>query len=127
MDPISDMLTRIRNAVLVRKAEVVIPLSRIKLEIAKIMEGEKFISGMEVIEKENKFKVFLKYRGDKTSVIRNLKRISKPGKRVYSPKDKLPKVLGGMGIAIVSTSQGLMTGKEAQKKGLGGEVICEIY
>jgi len=127
MDPISDMLTRIRNAVFVRKTEVIIPFSRIKFEIAKIMENEKFISGTEVLEKEKEFKVFLKYQADKSSVIRNLKRISKPGKRVYSPKDKLPKVLGGMGIAIVSTSQGLMTGKDAQKKGLGGEIICEIY
>jgi small subunit ribosomal protein S8 len=127
MDPISDMLTRIRNAVFVRKPEVVIPFSRIKLEIAKIMESEKFISGIEVLEKEKQFKVFLKYEADKSSVIRNLKRISKPGRRVYSPKDKLPKVLGGMGIAIISTSQGLMTAKEAQKKGLGGEIICEIY
>jgi small subunit ribosomal protein S8 len=121
------MLTRIRNAVFVRKPEVIIPFSRIKFEIAKIMENEKFISGMEVLEKEKQFKVFLKYEADKSPVIRNLKRISKPGKRVYSPKDKLPKVLGGMGIAIVSTSQGLMTGKDAQKKGLGGEIICEIY
>jgi small subunit ribosomal protein S8 len=127
MDPISDMLTRIRNAVLARKPEVVVPYSRIKFEIAKIMEGEKFISGSEVMDKGKQFKVFLKYRDDKSPVIRNLKRISKPGKRVYAPKDKLPKVLGGMGIAVVSTSQGLMTAKEAQKKGLGGEVICEIY
>lgn len=127
MDPISDMLTRIRNAVLVKKHEVVIPFSKMKLEIAKILENEKFISGLEVMEAENSLKVFPKYEANGLAVIRSLKRISKPGKRVYSPKDKLPKVLGGMGIAIVSTSQGLMTAREAQKRGLGGEVICEVY
>lgn len=127
MDPISDMLTRIRNAVLVKKPEVVIPLSKMKFEIAKIIESEKFSGGTEVLEKERQLKIFLKYRNDGSPIIRNLKRISKPGKRVYAPKDKLPKILGGMGIAIISTSQGLMTGREAQKRGLGGEVVCGIY
>lgn len=127
MDPISDMLTRIRNAALVRKAEVIIPFSKIKLEIAKIMEGEKFIGGFEILEKERQLKVFLKYGKEGPSVIRKLTRISKPGKRVYASKDNLPKVLGGLGIAIVSTSGGLMTAREAAKAGLGGEVLCEIY
>ena len=127
MDPISDMLTRIRNAALVRKAEVIIPFSKIKLEIAKIMEGEKFISGFEILEKERQLKVFLKYGREGSSVIRKLTRISKPGKRVYTSKDNLPKVLGGLGVAIVSTSGGLMTAREAAKAGLGGEVLCEIY
>lgn len=127
MDPISDMLTRIRNAALVEKAEVVIPFSKVKFEMAKIMEGEKFIGGLQILEKENRFKIFLKYGSDGTSVIRNLKRVSKPGRRVYASKDKLPRVLGGLGVAIVSTSQGLMTAKEARKRGLGGEVFCEIY
>jgi small subunit ribosomal protein S8 len=127
MDPISDMLTRIRNAALVIKAEVIIPFSKIKLEIAKIMEKEKFISGFEILEKERQLKVFLKYGREGSSVIRKLTRISKPGKRVYTSKDNLPKVLGGLGVAIVSTSGGLMTAREAAKAGLGGEVLCEIY
>jgi small subunit ribosomal protein S8 len=127
MDPISDMLTRIRNAVLVRHSEVLIPFSRIKFEIAKIMESERFISGIEVLEKERQFKIYLKYGEGGAPVIRSLKRISKPGKRVYSSKEELPKVLGGMGVAIVSTSAGLLTAREAKKRGLGGEVLCEIY
>lgn len=127
MDPISDMLTRIRNAVLVRHSEVLIPFSRIKFEIAKIMESERFISGIEVLEKERQFKISLKYGEGGAPVIRSLKRISKPGKRVYSSKEELPKVLGGMGVAIVSTSAGLLTAREAKKRGLGGEVLCEIY
>lgn len=127
MDPISDMLTRIRNAALVRKAEVIIPLSKIKLEIAKILENEKFIGGFEVLEKERQIKIFLKYGKEGFSVIKKLSRISKPGKRVYASKDNLPKVLGGLGIAIISTSGGLMTAREAAKAGFGGEVLCEIY
>jgi len=127
MDPISDMLTRIRNAVLARKAEVIIPFSRLKLEIAKIIESEKFVAGLQVLEKERQLKIFLKYDEDGSPVIRNLKRISKPGKRVYAPKDNLPRVLGGLGIAIISTSRGLMTAREAVRAGLGGEVLCEIY
>lgn len=127
MDPISDMLTRIRNAVLVKKDEVMIPFSRIKFEIAKIMEAERFIAGMEVLEKERKLKVVLKYNTDGSSAVRNLKRVSRPGKRVYASKMDLPRVLGGLGIAIVSTSSGLLTASEAKKRGLGGEVLCEIY
>lgn len=127
MDPISDMLTRIRNAVLARKAEVIIPFSRLKLEIAKIMESEKFVTRLEILEKERQLKVFLKYEEDGSPVVRSLKRISKPGKRVYASKDDLPRVLGGLGIAIISTSRGLMTAREAVKAGLGGEVLCEIY
>lgn len=127
MDPISDMLTRIRNAVKVKKTDVLIPFSRIKFEIAKILETEKFISGLESLEKEKQFKIFLKYRDDGSSVIRSLKRISKPGRRVYVTKNELPKVMGEQGIAVISTSQGLMTAKEARKRGLGGEVMCEIY
>lgn len=127
MDPISDMLTRIRNAVLVKKDKVMIPFSRIKFEIAKIMEAEKFIAGIEVLEKERQMKISLRYSEDGFPTVRNLKRVSKPGKRVYAGKEELPRVLGGIGIAIISTSQGLLTVGEARKRGLGGEVICEIY
>jgi small subunit ribosomal protein S8 len=127
MDPISDMLTRIRNAVLVKKDEVMIPFSRIKFEIAKIMEAEKFIAGVEVLEKERQLKITLKYSTDGSPAVKNLKRISKPGKRIYASKTDLPKVLGGIGIAIISTSSGLLTASEAGKQGLGGEVLCEMY
>lgn len=126
-DPISDMLTRIRNASAVKKAEVIIPFSKIKYEISKILAAENYIEKVEdVNEKENNFKIILKY-SDNTPVIKNLKRISKPGRRVYVNKDELPYVLNNIGIAVISTSQGLMTNKQARKKGVGGELIFEIY
>ena len=134
-DPIADMLTRIRNALAVGKTEVVLPFSKMKFEIGKILEDNGFIEKTEKIaaipgQKENKFeqlKINLKYLEDKEPAIRNLKKVSKSGQRVYSTKDQLPKVLGGLGIAIISTSEGLMTDKEARKRKLGGEVICEIW
>jgi small subunit ribosomal protein S8 len=104
-----------------------IPFSRIKFEIAKIMEAEKFIAGMEVLEKDRQLKIALRYGVDGSPAVRKLKRVSKPGKRVYASKMDLPKVLGGLGVAIISTSQGLLTAAEAKKRGLGGEVLCEIY
>lgn len=128
-DPISDMLTRIRNAQAVNKPEVFIPFSKIKFEIAKILKDEGFVK--EVIQKKenakSQIKIVLKYLKTKEPVIRGLKKISKPGCRIYAPKNKLPKVLGGLGVAIISTSRGLMTDKEARKRKLGGEVICEIW
>jgi small subunit ribosomal protein S8 len=131
-DPIADMLTRIRNAIRTHKAEVFIPFSKIKLEIAKIMKRQGFINGFAEVEKtpENKFgglTVSLKYDEDKQPAVSGLKRISKPGRRVYAAKDELPVVLNNFGISIISTSAGLMTNKEAKKKGLGGEIICELY
>lgn len=132
-DPIADMLTRIRNALAVRKPEVVLPYSKIKMAMAEILYQHGYIKKVEKIAAKavgNKFdeiKISLKYLGGKESAIRNLKRISKPGRRVYATKDKLPVVLNNLGIAIISTSLGLMTNKEAKKKDLGGEVICEIY
>lgn len=134
-DPISDMLTRIRNASLVRKPEVVLPMSKIKHEIAKILQREGWVVKVEVIKSKgikngskifDELKIELKYN-NKESAIKSLKRISKPGLRVYADKDKLPKVLNNLGIAIISTSQGLMTNREAKKKKIGGEVLCEIY
>ncbi|MGB0757783.1 MAG: 30S ribosomal protein S8 [Patescibacteria group bacterium] len=127
-DPIADMLTRIRNALRVGKTEVRLPHSKIKEQIATVLHREGYISRFDV-ETENNFKVLvitLKYKNDK-SVITSLKRISKSGRRVYSDKDSIPVVLNGLGIAIVSTSKGLMTGHEAYKQGIGGEVLCEIY
>ncbi len=125
------MLTRIRNAAKVKKAEVFIPFSKIKLEIAKILKREGFISDFEEIKKDNEHKfgglnLILKYE-DGNSVINGIRKISKPGRRVYVTKEKLPVVVNNYGIAIISTSAGIMTNKQAKKAGLGGEVICEIY
>jgi len=127
-DTIADMLTRIRNASAVKKEEVVLPYSRIKFEIAKILEKEGYIAKVE--KKENKFnEILIKLRYTKGSLpfISHIKRISKPGRKVYMGKENLPIVLGNHGIAIISTSQGLMTNKEAKKKGIGGEILCEVY
>jgi len=126
-DPISDMLTRIRNAMMARKKEVVIPTSKLKFAVAKIMEQEKYIGAVELKE-DNHGEIHIKLKYDKgTPAIKNIKRISKPGRRVYVASDELPRVLNGFGMAIISTSRGIMTNKEARKEHLGGEVICEIY
>lgn len=128
-DPIADMLTRIRNANSVYHDKVEIPSSKIKEAIALILKNEGFIRDYEVIadNKQNVIKVSLKYGANREKVISGLKRISKPGLRVYSQKDQLPKVLGGLGIAIISTSRGVMTDKEARKAGLGGEVLAYVW
>ena len=130
-DPISDMLTRIRNASAVNKADVVLPMSKIKYEIAKILKREGWVQDVHV-EKSTKtgfdeLGIILKYKKSGKSVITSLKRISRPGLRVYANKQNLPKVLNNLGIAIISTSKGLLTNKEARKQGEGGEIICEIY
>jgi small subunit ribosomal protein S8 len=126
-DPISDMLTRIRNAMMARKKEVVIPASNIKFAVAKIMEEEKYIGSVERKD-ENHGEIHIQLKYDKgVSVIKNIKRVSKPGRRVYVACDELPRVLNGYGIAIISTSRGIMTNRKAYKEHLGGEVICEIY
>ena len=128
-DPIADMLTRIRNANSVYHDKVEIPGSKIKEAIALILKNEGFIRDYEVIadNKQNVIKASLKYGANREKVISGLKRISKPGLRVYSQKDQLPKVLGGLGIAIISTSRGVMTDKEARKAGLGGEVLAYVW
>lgn len=132
IDPIADMLTQIRNAAAVRKAEVVLPMSKIKFNIAKLLEENGWITKVEVITHEGKnnfseLKLTLKYKADGKPKIASLTRISKSSRRVYVSKDQLPKVLNNLGIAIISTSQGLMTNRDARKRSLGGEVICEIY
>ena len=127
-DPIADMLTRIRNALVVKHEEVEIPTSNMKKEIARILLSEGYIKGYEIVgEKGETIKVALKYgpRGEK--VISGLKRISKPGLRVYAGSEELPKVLGGLGIAIISTPKGVMTDKEARKMRHGGEVLAYVW
>jgi small subunit ribosomal protein S8 len=127
-DPIADMLTRFRNAAAIRKPEVVLPHSKMKYDIAKILEKEGFVGGVERIEAKPapQLKVSLKYDKD-GSAFQHVQRVSKPGRRIYAGKSDLPRVLNGIGISIVSTSAGMMTNKQARKRGLGGEIICEIY
>ena len=128
-DPVADMLTRIRNANIAGHASVDIPASKIKKNIAEILLKEGYIKGFEVEEKEPQsvLHIEMKYGPAKTKVITGIKRISKPGLKVYAKKDELPKVLNGLGIAIISTSNGLITDKEARKLGVGGEVICYVW
>ncbi|MFO7981175.1 MAG: 30S ribosomal protein S8 [Candidatus Aminicenantes bacterium] len=128
-DPIADMLTRIRNAGIVRKKEVDIPSSNMKAAIAKILKEEGYIKNYKVIDdkKQGILKIFLKYTEDKKNVISGLQRVSKPGCRIYCKKDNIPKVLDGLGVVIVSTSEGIFSGKDCETKGLGGEVVCQIW
>ena len=128
-DPISDMLTRIRNAGLARKAETVMPSTKILVAIAKILKDEGYVEDFEVIEKrpQNQLRIQLRYGADKRHSIREIKRVSKPGLRVYAGKDAIPRVRSGLGIAVVSTPQGVMTGYEARRRGIGGEVLCTVF
>ena len=128
-DPIADMLTRIRNAGMVRKKEVGIPSSNIKVSIAKILKDEGYIKNYKVIDnkKQGILKLFLKYTKEKENVISGLERVSKPGCRIYCKKDSIPKVLDGLGVVVISTSKGVYTGKKCEEIGLGGEVICQIW
>jgi small subunit ribosomal protein S8 len=128
-DPIADMLTRIRNAQVARHDTVSMPASNMKKNIAKLMQNEGFIKSYEVIDDglQGEIKITLKYLEKKQPVIVGLKRISKPGLRVYASCEDLPKVLGGLGVAIISTSKGVMTDRMARKENLGGEVLCYIW
>ena len=127
-DPIADMLTRIRNANQANHTEVEMPASRMKAGIAKLLLEQGYISGFESKAGEHGelLVIGLKYGRNRERVISGIKRISKPGRRIYARKDRLPKVLGGLGVAIISTSRGLVTSVEAQRLGLGGEVICFV-
>jgi small subunit ribosomal protein S8 len=126
-DPVSDLLTRIRNACNARHETVDIPSSKMKMEIARILKEEGYISGFTYVQdnKQGMIRIQLKYAG-KNAVISSLERVSRPGCRVYVGKSDIPSVIGGLGICIMSTSQGIFTGKKAQEKGLGGEVLCSI-
>lgn len=129
------MLTRIRNASAAKKPEVVLPYSKLKSKVAEVLRDNSYVGKVEKLglSRDKKEKVFdqlmikLNYDESGESVIKNIKKISKPGRRVYTGKDKLPYVLNNLGIAIISTPRGLMTNKEARNKGLGGEIICEVY
>lgn len=128
-DPIADMLTRIRNALIAKHDEVVVPCSNMKLAIAKILLDEGYIKNYKVAEDGiiKNIVITLKYGPNRQKVITGLKRISKPGLRIYARKDNIPKVLNGLGIAILSTSKGVMTDREARKEGIGGEVLAYIW
>ena len=128
-DPIADMLTRIRNAILARHDFVLVPASRMKLAIAKILKEEGFISDYEVLKgkPQRVIKIYLKYAEKKEPVLTGLKRVSKPGLRIYVERAEIPRVYGGLGIAIVSTSKGVMTGHQAWRQKVGGELLCYIW
>ena len=128
-DPIADMLTRIRNANRARHERTEMPTSRLKEEIARILKEEGYISDFRVQKGESfdTLVIELKYGRNRERVLSDLKRISKPGRRIYARKDRLPRVLGGLGTAILSTSSGLVTARDAQQRGIGGEVICFIW
>ncbi len=128
-DPIADLLTRIRNANMVKHTSVDVPASNVKNKIVEILLEEGYIKGFDVIEdgKQGLIRIELKYGENKERVITGLKRISKPGLRVYAKKTEIPRVLGGLGLAIISTSNGIITDKEARKLGVGGEVICYVW
>jgi small subunit ribosomal protein S8 len=128
-DPIADMLTRIRNANQNKSAEVLIPASKIKLEILNVLKNEGYINEVEFVEdgKQGNIKVTLKYTEKKERIIKGIKRISKPGLRVYANVQDMPKVLNGLGIAIISTSKGVMTDRQARKEHLGGEVMAYVW
>ena len=128
-DPIADMLTRIRNANNMNKEKVDIPASNLKYDIADVLKEEGFIRDCKMLESspQNKIRVYLKYGDEGEQVISGLKRISKPGLRVYVNKDEIPKVLGGLGISVLTTSRGVLAGKKARKEGVGGEVLCYVW
>ena len=128
-DPIADMLTRVRNAAQAKHQKVDMPSSRLKIEIARILKEEGYIAHYKTAEEgvKNFLTVFLKYGPKGEKVISNIERVSRPGCRVYISKGEIPKVLGGLGINILTTSHGVMTGKQARKQGFGGELLCNIY
>jgi small subunit ribosomal protein S8 len=130
-DPIADMLTRIRNGITSHHDRVEMPASKLKVEIARILKSEGFISNYKVVEEDGKpqasLRVYLKYSNDGEPVIHGIERVSRPGRRVYRGKEDIPRVLGGLGLAIVSTSKGVLSGAEAARTGVGGEVLCQVW
>ena len=128
-DPIADMLTRIRNAVMVKHESVLVPISKAKVSIAKILKEEGFIRDFETIDNgpKSNIRISLKYNSNRQPALSGLKRVSKPGLRIYIGKSEIPRVYGGMGVSLISTSQGVMTGKDAWSRGIGGEFLCYIW
>jgi small subunit ribosomal protein S8 len=128
-DPVADFLTRIRNGNMVYHSIVEVPASKIKKSIAEILKQEGYIKDYEYVEdgKQGILRIYMKYGQEKERVITGIKRISKPGLRVYANKDSIPKVLGGLGIAVISTSKGIMSDKDARREGVGGEVLCYVW
>ena len=128
-DPIADLLTRLRNALMAGHEIAEMPYSKIREEMVRIMKEEGYLVGYTLVEEKpvNRLKVLLKYQRDRSPTITKLSRVSKPGRRIYAGKDEISAVLGGLGITILSTSRGVMTGKTARDKGVGGEILCEVY
>ncbi|MEK6745177.1 MAG: 30S ribosomal protein S8 [Nitrospirota bacterium] len=128
-DPIADMLTRIRNGSKAKLEKVDIPSSKLKLEIAKILKDEGYIKNLKMVKdrRQGVIRVYLKYTDEEVPVILGLKRVSRPGCRVYAGNDAIPKVLAGLGVAILSTPKGIQTGKQAKKDNVGGEVLCHVW
>ena len=128
-DPIADLIVRIKNAIMVSYDKVEVPSSKIKINIVKILKFEGYIRNYKILKDDRQgiIVIYLKYNEDKSSVIKDLKRISKPSCRVYSRYKKIPRVLNGLGINIVSTSKGVLTDREARKMGIGGEIICSVW
>ena len=128
-DPVADFLTRIRNGIKARQQKIDAPASKLKTEIARILKEEGYIANYKATEEDGKkiIRVYLKYGPDNQGVISHVQRVSRPGCRVYVGKDEIPRVLGGLGINILTTPKGVMTGRQARKQGLGGEVLCEVH
>lgn len=128
-DPVADFLARIRNAIKARHQKVDVPASKLKLEIARILKEEGYVSNFKPMEEDGKkiIRVYLKYGSDNQAAISSLSRISRPGCRVYVGNHEIPRILGGLGINILTTPKGVMTGRQARKEGVGGEVLCEVY
>jgi small subunit ribosomal protein S8 len=128
-DPVADMLTRVRNALAARHPKVDVPASKLKMEIARILKDEGYVLNYKLVEEGvlKTIRIYLKYTGDNQPVISRIERVSKPGCRIYVGKTEVPRVLGGLGINILTTSRGVMTGAAARKAGVGGEVLCQIW
>ena len=128
-DPIADFLTGVRNAIRARRRKVDVPATRFKTEVARVLLRERFINNFKVIEdsKQGVLRIYLKYTADEQSVISGIKRVSTPGRRQYVKSVQIPRVMGGLGTSIVSTSRGLMTDREAREAGLGGELVCQVW
>ena len=128
-DPIADMLTRIRNANMVKQEKLDIPSSNLKIEIARVLKDEGYIKNFKLLKdrKQGIVRVYLKYSPDETRVINGLKRVSRPGNRVYVGSEEIPRIMGGLGVAILSTSRGVMVDRESRKRNIGGELLCYIW